>query len=95
MPNPKRTHTRAEQDVAARVLARDGRRCQLAYPGEWTVRGGGVRHCMGRADCVHHTKGVHTGMDMAYLVAACTPCNLRAGQPTTATDPPHRSMTTW
>lgn len=67
----------------------------LAYPGEWTTRTGQVRHCMGVADCVHHTRGVHTGRDMAYLVAACTPCNLRVGEPTSTVDQEHKTMTTW
>lgn len=68
----------------------------LALPGEWTTRQGQTRRCMGRADCVHHTKGRKvTGWDMAYMVAACTPCNLRVGEPDRGIDPPHRTMTEW
>lgn len=88
--------TRAGRKVRARVLLRDGYRCQLAYAGEWITADGQARHCMGAADCVHHTRGKGvTGDDPAHMVAACTPCNLRAGEPDPATDPPPRPMTRW
>jgi len=95
MPSRNRkSSTRAQRALYARVLLRDSYRCMLAYPGEWTVRGGQTRHCMGMADCVHHTKGP-AEEDMAHLVAACTPCNLKVGEPSNKADLPHRPMTQW
>lgn len=76
--------------VRPAVLRRDGYRCQLQLPGTWPVRGG-VAKCLGVADCVHHTHGIgNTGHDMRYMVASCTPCNLKVGDPTRAPDPPTR-----
>lgn len=77
--------------VRPAVLARDRYRCQLRLEGEWKVLGGTAR-CKVKADCVHHVlgKGV-TGDDPRYMVAACTPCNLRVGDPSRNVDPPHRS----
>lgn len=89
-----RTSTRAQRALYARVLALAGYRCQLAYPGTWTVRTGQQRHCMGVADCVHHTKGPQVE-DPAYLLASCTPCNLKVGEPSATVDLPHRPMTEW
>lgn len=87
---------RAQQQVNARVLLRDGYRCMLHLEGEWTTRTGQTRHCMGTADCVHHTRGVQvTGWDMEHMIASCTPCNLRVGQPDRTHDPAPRPMTTW
>jgi hypothetical protein len=90
----RRSSTRAQRELYARVLLRDQYRCQLHYPGEWTVRGGHTRHCMGVADCIHHTRGPAVE-DPAHLVAACTPCNLKVGEPSTTVDLPPRPMTTW
>ena len=88
--------TRAQRALNARILLRDGYRCRLAYPGEWVVRTGQRRHCMGTADCVHHTRGkAVTGDDPDYMVAACTPCNLKAGAPSSVPDPVHKQMTQW
>lgn len=64
--------TRAWRKVRAMVLQRDNYTCRIRLP----------RVCTGVADCVHHTLGrAVTGDDPAYLVAACTPCNLAIGQP--------------
>lgn len=79
-----------------RVLLRDEYKCQLRLAGEWTTKTGHTRHCMGVADCVHHTRGKRvTGWDMDHMVAACTPCNLRVGEPDRTHDPEPRPMTTW
>lgn len=87
------------------MLERDRWRCQLAYPGEWTVRekyrdgswGYGTRRCLGAADQAHHTEDrAVVGDDVRYMVAACGPCNRRAGDPARAVDPPHvRPRTQW
>ena len=88
--------TRLQQEINRRVLMRDGYRCMLALPGTWTTRTGQARHCMGVADCVHHTRGRKvTGWDPAHMVAACTPCNLRIGEPGRDHDPDHKAMTQW
>lgn len=77
--------TRQWRRVRAAVLARDGGRCQLQLPGV----------CTTRADCVHHTLGkAVTGDDPAHLVASCTPCNLRVGDPR-STDPAPRPKQWW
>lgn len=87
--------TRAWRALRRVVLERDGYRCMLALPGTWRVRGGGVRQCMGRADCVHHVVGRDvSGDDPLYMVAACTPCNLKLGDVRTL-DPLPRTMTQW
>ena len=66
--------------------AEHGGACQIGLAGV----------CTGVADCVHHTHGrATTGDDPRYLVAACTPCNLKVGDPTKAPDPPGRSATRW
>jgi 5-methylcytosine-specific restriction endonuclease McrA len=76
--------TWAYRKVRDYVLARDRYACQIQIPGI----------CVARADCVHHTKGrAATGDDPAYMVAACTPCNLKIGNP--ARDPIGRAMTRW
>lgn len=68
----------------------------LAYPDTWTTRGGDERHCMGAADCVHHTRGkAVTGDDPDFMLAACTPCNLRAGEPARTPDPAPVPRTQW
>lgn len=97
-----RGSTRAWRRLRARVLlanlADNGGRCQIALPGTWVTADGQIRRCLGRADCVHHTRGrAITGDDPRFLVAACTPCNLKAGDPTKTAqyDPPGRSATRW
>jgi len=96
MSRGRPSSTTFQKRLYRRVLERDEWRCMLALPGEWRTKTGQARHCMGRADCVHHTRGWSvTGDDPQYLVAACTPCNQRVGQPDPALDPPHRPMTQW
>lgn len=77
------------------VLDRDGHRCQVKIPGEWVTRYGQTRRCLGVATQAHHTRPREiVGDDPRYLVAACAPCNRKAGDPA-AGDPEHRSMTQW
>jgi hypothetical protein len=92
----RKGYTRYSAQVARAVQERDGHRCMLALPGEWTTRTGQVRRCLGRSDCAHHTRGRQvTGDDPLYMVAACTPCNLRVGQPSTLPDPAPMPRTQW
>jgi len=64
--------TRAWRKKREQILARDSWLCQLKLPDV----------CKYRADCVHHTLGrTVSGDDEAHLVAACTPCNLKIGDP--------------
>lgn len=54
--------------------------------------------CTGMADCVHHTKGrLVTGDDPRFMVASCTDCNLKIGDPNAGVpvDPKPRPMTRW
>lgn len=76
-------------------LVNNGGRCQLALPGTWTTRTGQVRQCAGQADCVHHPHGKARGDDPDLLMATCTPCNLRVGDPTTTPDPEPAPRTQW
>lgn len=86
--------TRRWRKVRALVLMRDHHRCKIATPGEWRTQSGDLRRCLVTADCVHHTLGrAVTGDDLAHLVAACTPCNLKIGQP--QADPQPRPVTQW
>lgn len=87
MSNWTKGSTRAWRRTRARVLARDGYRCQLQ-----------LDCCTGQATQVHHTVGrAVSGDDERYLVAACQPCNLRIGDPTkTKTrEPEPRRVTKW
>ena len=88
--------TWAYRKVRDKVLRRDGRACQIRLPGTW-VTPQGVQSCLGRADCVHHTQGrAVTGDDPRFMVAACSPCNLRVGDPTKQQpDPPPRPRMRW
>lgn len=68
--------TRAWRTIRAQVLADNVRdndgMCQIGL----------TDVCVGQADCVHHSIGkALTGDDPAYLVASCTPCNLKLGRP--------------
>jgi 5-methylcytosine-specific restriction endonuclease McrA len=77
--------TWAWRKIRAAVLIRDHRRCQLRLPG-----------CTTLATEVHHTLGKTMGDDVAHLVAACRPCNLKAGDPRRAArDPRPRPRTQW
>jgi len=67
------------------VLVRDGYLCQLRLPGV----------CTTQADCVHHTRGKALGDDPRWLLASCTPCNLRIGDPTKLSRPQPKRMTQW
>jgi 5-methylcytosine-specific restriction endonuclease McrA len=85
--------TRTWRKIRARILTRDQHRCQLRYPGI----------CRTIADSVHHVHGKDAGDNPANLIAACTPCNQHAGDPTrirgsrtqTAPDPQPISRTRW
>ena len=77
------------------VFARDQGLCKLAYEGTWTTRDGIQRRCLVKATEVHHTQDrAVVGDAIEFLLAACQPCNRRAGDPTSG-DPAHRSMTAW
>lgn len=90
--------------VRPAVLERDKGLCRIAYEGTWMVRvkdpsGSGAlvwqeRRCLKVANQVHHTLGHHTVLDMAYLVAACGPCNRHAGDPTKRNGP-HAKPAAW
>lgn len=85
--------TRAWRKLRLLVLNRDGWRCQLQLPA-WGP--GPNQRCQTTADCAHHTRGrTTTGDDPRYLVAACTPCNLKAGDPTRDTEPTPQPRTRW
>jgi hypothetical protein len=81
--------------VRPAVLERDGYQCQIKLPGTWRTRGQDNVHCLGTADQVHHTKGIWTGYDMAYLVASCGPCNRKVGKPKGEPDPPAKLDRSW
>ncbi len=90
-------------DVLARNQQEHGGRCQLSYPGEWSVvirEAGGqrveTRRCTGVADTVHHTlgRGV-TGDDPRYLMGVCAACNRKAGEPMAGPDPAVAPVTAW
>lgn len=77
--------TRGWRRTRAAVLARDGWECQLRLDGCTTI-----------ADCVHHTHGrTVTGDDPAHLVASCTSCNLKTGDPQRVPDPRPTPRTRW
>lgn len=77
--------TRAYRRARRRVLERDGWLCRLRGPG-----------CRGRADTAHHTRDrLVWGDDPAWMVAACAPCNIRAGDPIGASDPAPVQRTRW
>lgn len=63
--------TRKWRALRLTILRRDNYICQLKLEGV----------CTYRADCVHHVKGKEFGDDPKYLVSACTPCNLKVGNP--------------
>lgn len=63
--------TRDWRKRRARVLLRDRGLCQIRLPGV----------CQVQADCVDHIKGKGVSERDEDLRAACTPCNLKKGQP--------------
>lgn len=74
MPGHRETRRRGHRwnQIRKAILERDQYRCRIQIQGV----------CVTIADCVHHTLGVEiTGDNPAHLVAACTPCNLRIGEP--------------
>lgn len=76
--------SRAWRRVRAAVLARDGYRCRLQLPG-----------CTIIATEAHHTvPRMASGDDPRYLIAACKPCNIRAGNPQRH-EPEPRPTTSW
>lgn len=62
--------TRAWRKIRRQVLERDRYRCRVQLDG-----------CTTRAGHVHHVKGKAMGDDPAYLVAACSSCNGKVGDP--------------
>lgn len=77
--------TRRWRKTRAAILKRDANRCQLHLDGCTTI-----------ADCVHHLRGKRHGDDPQWLVAACTHCNLKVGDPErTDRDPDIRPRTRW
>jgi 5-methylcytosine-specific restriction endonuclease McrA len=97
--------SRAWRQTRALVLARDGYRCK-AHPVYCNAASAPEHTCTGAAPLsggpgvaghAHHTRGRGTtGDDPTHLVAACPPCNLAIGDPTSRdADPPPRPRTTW
>lgn len=76
--------TWAWRKLRKQILERDQYRCQLRIEGI----------CKTRADCVHHLDGKAMGDDPDRLVASCTPCNLRLGNPA-GRDPRITPRTQW
>ena len=79
--------TRAWRKYRARILDRDHQICQLKLDG-----------CKTWANEVHHLDGRNAGLmpaDTTRCVAACQPCNGRAGDPTTTSPPPNPPATNW
>lgn len=87
--------TSAHRRLRAYILSRDGYICRLAYPGVWVTKHGKEYKCLGIANSVHHLDGKAQGDNPDRMVAACMPCNLRAGDPQQQPDPPGRAMTRW
>lgn len=92
--------------VRPAVLARDGYRCTLALLGTWRTRTQDGVHCLGVANTVHHKHGKNRCAGckadrLDHLAAACTPCNLRVGDPgrtttsTAARNPRPKVVTQW
>lgn len=77
--------TRGWRATRAAILARDSNMCRLRLPGPWLTKRG-WRRCQGMATQVHHLHGKGRcpgcAADLAdHLIAACGPCNRRAGDP--------------
>lgn len=89
--------TRAWRALRAAVLARDQNRCRAHHDG-WCARAGRTttHACIGTATHAHHTRGrAVTGDDPRFIVAACAPCNLYIGDPSSTADPPAVPVTHW
>lgn len=91
--------TRAWRALREAVLTRDQGVCRAHVDG-WCARRPGVHACEGRAllagGHAHHTLGrAVTGDDPAFIVAACEPCNLHIGDPSTLVDPRNVPVTRW
>lgn len=83
----ERGSSRAWRKYRSEVLFRDGGLCQLRLDG-----------CEVYARQVHHLDGVRAGLipaDPTRCVAACQPCNQKAGDPTTNNPQPHPPTTNW
>lgn len=77
--------TRAHRRAREQVLKDAGYHCQLRYDG-----------CLGKATDAHHTVAREVaGDDPSKMVAACHPCNVKAGDPRTGPDPAPRGRTQW
>lgn len=96
MSNAWRNGSSAQwREIRLIVLERDQWKCRIRLEGTWRGKDGGERHCLINADCVHHTRDRRVfGDDPAYLVAACSPCNLKVGDPTRG-DPEPTPATRW
>lgn len=76
--------SRKQRKAREQVLERDGYRCRLKFDG-----------CLTVADQAHHTVDrMVAGDDPDKMVAACGPCNIKAGDPL-KTDPQPRGRTQW
>jgi 5-methylcytosine-specific restriction endonuclease McrA len=80
--------------LRAKVLERDRYRCQIRIEGVCRIDaplfGGHVHHMHGKAKCAGCRADWPT-----HLQAACAPCNLYVGEPTSKGDPPCNPMTNW
>lgn len=78
--------TRKYRETRAFVLERDGYRCRLQFEGI----------CTTVATDAHHTGPREvTGDDPEKMIAACHPCNVKAGDPRKGPDPAPRGRTQW
>jgi 5-methylcytosine-specific restriction endonuclease McrA len=81
--------TRRWRTLRTAILVRDGNRCRLKIAGV----------CVGTSSPmhVHHLDGKARGDDPTRLIAACAPCNLHEGEPTSVNevDPPCVPITRW
>ena len=79
--------TRAWRRYRRTILNRDAHQCRLQLPGCRTI-----------ATEVHHLDGVRAGLmptNSERCIAACQPCNGKAGDPTTTSPPPAPPSTNW
>jgi len=78
--------TRAWRKIRLAVLRRDHELCRLRLPGICTIHATEVHHVHGRAI---------TGDDPRFLVAACSACNNKLGDPQQNKDPKPQPRTKW